>query len=213
MSRARPSRRRGAWLLTPVLVLLGSTAAAQELPRRYAEALQALVSSRNPAERATAAIALGHGFRDVPPSRDPRIAESLESAMVLDPDAVVQVLAAYALCVRGDRRGVARVSLALRERGGVDPQEMLAPIAQVPLSYLYRALGYVGGPEATRFLIETSSAGVRSVRLVAIGALGLVQDDPAAVDAALAALLRDDDPTIRGVAEFVSTDRARRAAK
>lgn len=196
-------------------VVAVAAVAAEELPAPYAEALRNLRTARAPAERAVAAIGLGHGFAGLPVVSDPAVVEALREALALDPDPTVQTMAAYALCARGDQRGVARVIEALAERQtqAVDPQGFYSDAVRLPVPYLYRALGHAGGAEATTFLIEAATGAAHAARLVAIPALGLLRNDDGRVDRALAALAADRDQAVRGVAAYVAGERLRRLSR
>lgn len=197
-------------------VLVAAPETAGELPRAYAEAVERLRSAADPVERARAAIALGYGFRDVEaPGAHLAIMDPLLAAATGDPDATVQVMAAYSLCLLGDARGVARLVAGLRAKlaAGADPRGAYAPALDLPLPYLFRALAHVGGAEAVDFLVEVARSGDRPARLVAIAALGWARNDGGRADATLAALARDPDTMVSGVAQFTLDERRRRGGR
>ncbi len=202
---ARPPGLRPASAGTPAAV-------AQALPDAYRTAIDQLRTAKDPTARAVAAIGLGHGFQGVGSTSAPEVLDALHEAAVVDPDATVQAMAAYALCAHGDRRGVSRVVAALRERleRGADPQGVYSDAVRLPVPYLFRALGRAGGPEATRFLIDVARQAPQAARVVAIAALGLVPEDDPEVERTLSALAGDLDPAVRGVARFVIDERGRR---
>jgi hypothetical protein len=198
-------------------LLLVAPAAADELPAVYADAVKRLRVSREARERAQMAVGLGHGFR-VPesPGAHPKILEALFETATLDPDATVQVMAAYSLCLLADRRGVPRLIAGLRAKltSGDDPRQAYSPLIGIPTPYLFRALARVGGDEAMGFLLEVARKGEKPARLVAIPALGLVrQAEAERAERALTALAADPDVAVSGVAQFTLDERRRRAGR
>jgi len=91
-----------------------ATAGGSDLPRPYQDALDALRTSNEPSARALAAIAVAHGFRDVPLSDPADAVDALSDAMQADADPTVQAMTAYALCVLRDLRGVPRLIGAIQ---------------------------------------------------------------------------------------------------
>jgi len=197
------------------LSLWAATAGGSDLPRPYQEALVALRTSKDPSVRALAAIALAHGFGDVPLPDPPEVVDALSDAMHGDADPTVQAMTAYALSVLRDPRGVPRLISAVQSTAarGVDPQGPYSEAVRLPVPYLYRALGHAGGREATAFLIETARTGPSRARVVAIAALGLVLDDDGEVERALTTLSADADSTVRNAARYVMSERKPRSGK
>jgi len=204
--------------LTLVLLLFaapGAPAAEEPLPGPYQEALRELRTDPVAAGRAQAAVALGQGFAAVPrPGADPRIVAALTESVRRDPDPTVRALAAYALCLLGDARGVPPLIGALREHAaaGKDGQEYFNERVRVPLSYLYRALGFVGGREARDFLLSVADDGDRVARVLAIGTLGEYWTKDADIDARLQALLTERDPAIKAAVTWALDERRRSRA-
>jgi len=192
-----------------------ATAGGSDLPRAYQDALDALRTSNEPSARALAAIAVAHGFRDVPLSDPADAVDALSDAMQADADPTVQAMTAYALCVLRDLRGVPRLIGAIQATvaRGVDPQGRFSDAVPLPVPYLYRALGHVGGREATWFLIEAARTGPVRARVVAIAALGFVLGDGGEVERALTTLSGDPDPTVRNAARYVMSERKPRSGK
>jgi HEAT repeat protein len=201
--------------LAVALVLLSSPralAADAPLPGPYQQALHALQTDPMAAGRAQAAVALGQGFTTVPrPGADPRIVRALSDSVRRDPDPTVRALAAYALCVLGDARGVPPLIDALRSHtaAGKDAQEYFDDRVRVPLAYLYRAVGFVDGPVARDFLLSVAGAGDREARVLAIGTLGEYWTKDAAIDARLEALLAERDPAIKAAVTWALDERRR----
>lgn len=201
--------------LALAIVLLSSPnalAADAPLPGPYQQALHALQTDPVAAGRAQAAVALGQGFTTVPrPGADPRIVGALSEAVRRDPDPTVRALAAYALCLLGDARGVPPLIDALRSHtaAGKDAQEYFDDRVQMPLSYLYRALGFVDGPVARDFLLSVVGAGDREARVLAIGTLGEYWTKDAAIDLRLEALLPERDPAIKAAVTWALDERRR----
>ena len=201
--------------LALALVLLSSPivlAADLPLPGPYQQALHALQTDPVAAGRGQAAVALGQGFTTVPrPGADPRIVGALGESVRLDPDPTVRALAAYALCLLGDARGVPPLIDALRSHtaAGRDAQGYFDDRVRVPLAYLYRALGFVDGPVARDFLLSVAGAGDREARVLAIGTLGEYWTRDATIDARLEALLPERDPAIKAAVTWALDERRR----
>jgi HEAT repeat protein len=201
--------------LAPAIVLLWSAtalAADAPLPGPYQQALHALRTDPVAAGRAQAAVALGQGFTTVPrPGADPRIVGALGESVRRDPDPTVRALAAYALCLLGDARGVPPLIDALRSHtaAGGDAQEYFDDRVRLPLSYLYRALGFVDGPGARDFLLSVAGGGDRAARVLAIGTLGEYWTKDTAIDARLEALLPERDPAIKAAVTWALDERRR----
>ena len=192
--------------------LWAAAAGAGDLPGPYQDALRELRTARDASVRARAAIVLVHGIRGVAlPDATPEIADALGEALTDDADNTVQTMAAYALCVLGDRRGVARAIAGVQATlaRGLDQQGPYSAAVGLPIPFFYRALGNTGGAEATSFLIEIARTGPPRGRVVAIEALGLIIDDDGQVDRALARLSGDADPSVRNVARNVLAERTR----
>jgi len=191
------------------LTLWTAAAAVGDLPQQYQDALIVLRTGNDPARRALAAIALGHGLSGLEAAPDADVVAALGSAMRADQDPTVQAMASYALCVLRDRRAVSNLIAAVQSSiaRGVDQQGPVSDAVRLPIPYLYRALGHVGGPEATAFLIEIARAGPARARVPAIAALGLVVDDDGQVERALARLAGDADPNVRNAARYVLGER------
>jgi HEAT repeat protein len=197
------------------LSLWAATAGGSDLPRPYQDALAALRSAKEPSARALAAIAIAHGFREVPLPDPLDVVDALSDAMQADADPTVQAMTAYALCVLRDPRGVPRLIGAIQSivARGVDPQGPYSDAVPLPVPYLYRALGHAGGPEATWFLIEAARTGPARSRVVAIAALGLVLGDDGEVERVLTTLSNDTDATVRSAARYVMSERKPRSGK
>ena len=198
------------------LSLWVAAAGASDLPRPYQDALRDLRTARDPAVRARAAIVLAHGIRGVSlPDPAPEISDALGDAMLADADDTVQTMAAYALCVLGERRGVPRAIAAVQTTlaRGLDQQGLYSDAVRLPIPFFYRALGNAGGAEATSFLIEVARTGPPRGRVVAIEALGLVIDDDGQVERALTRLSADADPGVRSAARNVMAERRRPGGK
>ena len=88
-----------------------------------------------------AAIGLGHGLR-VPgnPGAHPALLDALHEGMLRDEDAAVQAMAAYALCLRRDVRGAARLAEELARLAARGVRDYYSPAIGLPVSYLRRAL-------------------------------------------------------------------------
>lgn len=198
------------------LSLWAAAAGASDLPRPYQDALRDLRMARDPTIRARAAIVLAHGIKGVALAEPtPEITDALAETMLADVDGTVQTMAAYALCVLGDRRGVSRAIAALQATlaRGLDQQGPYGEAVGLPIPFLYRALGNAGGAEATSFLIEIARTGSPRGRVVAIEALGLVIDDDGQVERALTTLTADTDPGVRRAARNVIGERTRPGGK
>ncbi len=198
------------------LSLWAAAAGASELPQPYQDALRDLRTARDPAVRARAAVVLAHGIKGVSlPDPTPEISDALADAMLADADDTVQTMAAYALCVLGERRGVPRAIAAVQATliRGLDQQGPYGAAIGLPIPFLYRALGNAGGAEATSFLIEIARTGPPRGRVVAIEALGLVIDDDGQVERVLARLSGDADPGVRSAARNVMAERKRPGGK
>jgi HEAT repeat protein len=193
----------------------GASAAEEPLPGPYQEALRELRTDPVAAGRAQAAVALGQGFAAVPrPGADPRIVAALGESIRRDPDPNVRALAAYALCLLGDARGAAPLIEALRSHtaAGQDAQEYFDERVPVPLAYLYRALGFVGGRAARGFLLSVADDGDRVARVLAIGTLGEYWTKDADIDARLRGLLAERDPAIKAAVTWALDERRRSRA-
>jgi HEAT repeat protein len=206
-----------ALALATVLVSAPAALGAEPpLPGPYQQALRLLQTDPAARARAQAAVALGQGFTTVPrPGADPRLVGALSESVRRDPDPTVRALAAYALCLLGEARGAPPLIEVLRvhTQAGKDRQEYFDEWGMVPLAYLYRALGFVGGPEARGFLLSMVAGGDREARVLAIGTLGEYWTTDADVDARLETLLREDgDPAIRAAATWALDERRRTRA-
>jgi hypothetical protein len=196
------------------LALLWAVAAAAQapLPQPYEAKLRDLRTSHDASARAWAAVALGHGLRiAASPGPHPRIIEALNESVRSDSDPTVRAMAAYALCVLGDAAGVAPLIEALRRQAasGRDARDYFDERVAVPVSYLYRSLGVVGGPTAREFLVRTARDGERGARVVAISVFERTWTTDAEVDRMLQSILRERDPAVRAAATWAIEERAR----
>src|SRR5207302_6651931 len=144
-SRADHPRVRALALAIALLSSPNALGADAPLPGPYQQALHALQTDPIAAGRAQAAVALGQGFPTVQrPGADPRIVGALSESVRPDPEPTVRALAAYALCLLGDARGVPPLIDALRSHtaAGKDAQEYFDARVRVPRTYPYRALGF-----------------------------------------------------------------------
>lgn len=203
--------RRLALPLT-LLLATGAAAAGTPLPAPYQAALRDLRMSPDPVERARAAVALGQGFTSAPaPGADRRIIDALAESARLDPDPTVQAMAAYALCVLQQAAGVPPLVAALRRHADVggDAEGYFDRRLPVPVGYMYRVLGVVGGRAARDFLLSMATDGERGTRVLAISTLGTNWLQDGEVDARLRGFLEERDPAIRGAATWVLDERQR----
>ncbi len=204
-------------LLSFALVLLWATpaASAEPLPEPYQQALRDLRTNRDGVARAWAAVGLGQGLRTAPsPGKHPKIIEGLEESARLDPDPTVQAMAAYALCLLRDARGVPPLIDALKRHAatGRDAREYFDDRVRIPVSYLYRAFGVVGGKDARDFLVASANEGERGARVVAISTLGGAWPEDGEIDALLGRLLSERDPAVKGAAMWAIEERQRKRA-